>query len=174
MWSYLIFFQLNMHEVCWCWTPAIFKTFWNLLFILFFKYILLFMLFVPFFSPLYAPPPCTLLPPAFPPLSSCPWVIHISSLASPFPILFLTSPCPFCAYQSCFLFPVPFPPFSPLPADNPPCDLHFCESVPVLAVCLVYFCFCFVSFLGLGVDHCEFVVTLLLVFFIFFFLDKSL
>ena len=32
------------------------------------------------------------LPLSFPHLSSCPWVIHISSLASPFPILLLTSP----------------------------------------------------------------------------------
>ena len=29
------------------------------------------------------------------------------------------------------------------PVDNPPCDLHFCDSVPVLVVCLVCFCFCF-------------------------------
>ena len=94
---------------------------------------------VPFFLPLYPPPPC------IPHLSSCPWVVHISSLASPFPILFLTSPC---TYQLCFLFPVPFLPFSPLllPADNPPCDLHFCNSVPLLVVPLVYFCFCFCFF----------------------------
>ena len=26
------------------------------------------------------------------------------------------------------------------PIDNPPCDLHFCGSVPVLVVCLVFFC----------------------------------
>ena len=32
------------------------------------------------------------LPPTFPPYSSCPWVILISSLASIFPILFLSSP----------------------------------------------------------------------------------
>ena len=103
---------------------------------------------VPFFLPLYPPPPC------IPHLSSCPWVVHIRSLASPFPILFLTSPC---TYQLCFLFPVPFLPFSPLllPADNPPCDLHFCNSVPVLVVCLVCFCFCF---FGSAVDSCEFVV----------------
>ena len=58
--------------------------------------------------------------------------------SSPFPMLFLTSYL-FRTYHLCFLFPVPFPPFSllPLPADNPPCDLHFCESVPVLVVCLV-------------------------------------
>ena len=38
-----------------------------------------------------------------------------------------------------------FPPLSPShsPIDNPPCDLHFCGSVPVLVVCLVCFCFCF-------------------------------
>ena len=41
------------------------------------------------------------------------------------------------------LIPCTFPPFSslPLPTDNPPCDLHFCDSVPVLVVCLVCFCF---------------------------------
>ena len=110
-----------------------------------------------------------------PPLSSCPWVIHISSLASPFPILYLTSPCLFCTYQLCFLFPVPFLPFFPLPflADNPPCDLHFCDSVPVVVVCLVSL-FLFL-FLGSVVDSSEFVVILLFIFLIiFFFLDKSL
>ena len=98
------------------------------------------------FIPLH---PAYFLPPAFPPpqLSSCPWVVHISSLTSPFPILFLTSPCLFCTYHLCFLFPILFPPFSPLshslPADNPPCDFHFCDSIPILVVCLVCF-----SFLG--------------------------
>ena len=52
-------------------------------------------------------------PPTFLPYSSCPWVIHINSLASTFPILFLTSPCLFCTYHVCFLFPVLFPAFSP-------------------------------------------------------------
>ena len=84
---------------------------------------------VPFFSPLYSPPPWPPLPPAFPHLNSCPWVVHIRSLASPFPILFLTSPCLVCTYHFCFSFPVTFPPFYPLPfpTDNPPCDLHFCH-----------------------------------------------
>ena len=97
---------------------------------------------VPFFPPFYSPPPCIPNPPASPPFSSCPWVIHISSLASPFPILFLMSSCLICAYHLCFLFPVPFPPALvlplPLPPDNPPCDLHFCDSVPILIVCLVF------------------------------------
>ena len=38
---------------------------------------------VPFFPPLYPPPPCTFPPSSIPPLlSSCPWVIHVSSLDS--------------------------------------------------------------------------------------------
>ena len=36
--------------------------------------------------------PSNQLPSSSPSLSSCPWVVHISTLASPFPILFLTSP----------------------------------------------------------------------------------
>ena len=117
---------------------------------LIFKYIVLIMLLQlsHFFSPLF---PSALHPTSYqhsPRISSCPWVVHKSSLASPFPILFLTSPCLFCTYHLCFLFPVPFPPFSSLPllTDNPPCDLYFCESVPVLVVCLVHFCFCFYFF----------------------------
>ena len=39
--------------------------------------------------------PAQPLPPAFPSFISCPWVVHISSLASTFPILFLTSPAYF-------------------------------------------------------------------------------
>ena len=99
---------------------------------------------VPFppFTPLHPTHP---LPPIFLHYSSCPWVIHINSLASTFPTLFLPSPCVFSTYHLCYLFSVPFPPVSPSqpPVDNPPCDLHFCGSVPVLVVCLVCFCFCF-------------------------------
>ena len=117
--------------------------------------------------PLYLPPPCILRSTSIPPsLSSYPWVIHVSSLASTFPILFLTSPCLFCTYHLCFLFPVPFPSFSPfsLPADN----LHIDDSVPVPVVCVVCF------FLG-SVDICEFIVILMfIVLNFFFFLDKSL
>ena len=100
------------------------------------------------FSPLYSPLPCKPPPIIIPHLSSCPWVIHISSLAFLFPILFLTFPCLFCTCHLYFLFPVPLPPFSPtpLPTDNPPCDLYICESVPLLAVCLVCFCFCYFRF----------------------------
>ena len=88
------------------------------------------------FSPFIPLCPAYPLPTAFPSFSSCPWAVHISSLASTFPKLFLPSPCLFSTYHLCFLFPVHFPPFSPLPlpADNPPCDLHFCDSFPVLVV----------------------------------------
>ena len=59
------------------------------------------------------------------PCSSCPWVMHINSLASPFPILFLTSLCLCCTYQF-ILNPCIFFPFSPSPlsTDNPLNDLH--------------------------------------------------
>ena len=120
-----------------------------------------------FFS-LYSPLPCNPLPPSFPHLSSCPWVIHISSLASPFPILFLTSLCLFYTYYLCFLFLYLCP--LPLPTDNPPCDLYFCDSVPVLLVCLVFI----FDFLGSVVDSCEFVVILLFIVLLFLFLHKSL
>ena len=98
------------------------------------------------FPPFLPHHPAPFIPPAFPPhLNSCPWVVHISSLASPFPLLFLTSFCLFCTYHLCFLFPVPFPPLSTffLPTDNPPCYLHLCDSVSILVVCLVLFLFLF-------------------------------
>ena len=98
----------------------------------------------PSFTPLHPTHPFA---PTFPPYSSCPWVIIISSLASTFPILFLPIPHLFSTYHIC-LFSVPFPPLSPAhsPTDNPPCDLHFCGSVPLLVVCLVCFCFLFFRF----------------------------
>ena len=94
---------------------------------------------------LYSPPSCKPFPSTFPHLSSHPRVMHINSLASTFTILFLPSPCLFFYLPLCYLFSVPFPPFSSLslPTDNSPCDLLFCDSVPVLVVCLVCFCFCF-------------------------------
>ena len=140
----------------------------------FLKYILLIMLLqlshLPPFIPLCPVHP---LPPTVPLFSSCPWVVHRSSLASTFPILFLTSSCLFSTYHLCYLFSVPFPPLSPshYPADNPPCDLNFCDSVPVLVVCLV--CFCLVLFKDSVVNSYEFVVIILFIVLIFF-LDKSL
>ena len=124
------------------------------------------------FFPFCACPHSSPLPSSNPPISSCPWVMCVSSLASPFPILFFRSCCLFCPYKLCFLILLLFPPYSPFPfqADNPPCDLHFYDSVSVLVVCLVCFCF-----LDSVVDSCESVVIFLFIVLIFFFfLNKSL
>ena len=95
------------------------------------------------FIPLHPAPPS----PAFPSFSSCPWVIHISFFDFPLPILFLTFPCLFYAYQLYFLFPMPFysilPPSPlPFPDDNPPSNHHCCDSVFILIIfCLFLFLF---------------------------------
>ena len=118
-----------------------------------------------FFLPFIFLHPLPLLPPrSFPHLSSCPWVTHLSSFASPFPILFLTSPCLLCTYPVMLLNPCTFFPILPLPTDYPPYDLHFCDSVPVPIVCLVF----------VFVDSCEFIILLLFIVLIFFFMDGSL
>ncbi|KAF6109736.1 hypothetical protein HJG60_010944 [Phyllostomus discolor] len=113
---------------------------------LFLKYILLIMLLQlsKFLSP-GPPPPGTPFPSSSYSLSSCPWIMHISSLASLFSIRFLIFPCLSCTYQLCFLIPVPFPPFSPfpLPADNPPNDLHTYDSVPLLVASILFLFFRF-------------------------------
>ena len=81
---------------------------------------------VPFISPLCSPPPAPPSPQHSSPLSSRPWVVHISFLASPFPILFLTSPCLFCTYLLCFLIPAPF-----LLSSYPLITLHM-VSIPMI------------------------------------------
>ena len=106
------------------------------------------------------PPSTPSLLPSIPPLSSCPWVVHISSLASSFPILFLTSHLPVCSVSTklYFLIPAPFPPFSPFPLtpDNPPNDLHTYDSISVLLFWLV-------CFLDSIVDSCEFIAILMFI-----------
>ena len=126
-----------------------------------FKYILLIILLhlSHFFSSLL--PSMLHLPPQHPsPLSSCPWVLQINSWAYSFPILFLTPPVYFVSTSYALYSLYIFSCSPPHPTDNPPHDLHFCNSVPVLVVCLVCFCF---SFLGSVVDRCEFVVILLFI-----------
>ena len=112
-------------------------------FFFFLIYLLIMLLQLSHFHPFSQLHPTHPLPPTFPPYSSSPWVILISSLASTFPTLFLPSPCLFSTYHLCYLFSLPFPPLSPShsPIDSPPCDLHFCGSVSVLVVCLVLFWF---------------------------------
>ena len=50
------------------------------------------------FSPFYPPSTLSPQPSSIPPLSSCPWVVRISSLSPLFPIPFFISPCLFYAY----------------------------------------------------------------------------
>ena len=102
---------------------------------------LIMLLQLPHFSPHY---PLIQYPQSlhYPPLlSSCLWVIHVSSFTSPFPILLLISsyfvPTSYAAY-SLYLFPHSPPHL--LPIDNPLCDLYFSDSVPILVVGLVCFC----------------------------------
>ena len=113
-------------------------------FLSFLIYLLIMLLQLSHFCPFTQLHPAHPLPPTFP-YSSCPWVILISSLASTFPTLFLPSSCLFSTYHLCYLFSVPFTPLSPSqsPIDKPPCDLHFCGSLSVLVVCLIFFCFGF-------------------------------
>ena len=86
---------------------------------------------------LLPPPHSTPFPPAIPPLSSYPWIMHISFLASLFSILFLTSHYLFCTYELCFLIPPPLPFLLPLYTLQ-------MISIPMILflffiVCLVYF-----------------------------------
>ena len=116
----------------------------------FLKYILLIMVLqlFHFSSPLYPPLPCTSLPAAFSPrlvhvhgsYIKVLWLLHF--------LYYFNLPLSFCTYQLCFLFPVPFPPFFPFPllTVNPPCNLHFCDSVPVLGVCSGVCLFFFLRF----------------------------
>ena len=82
----------------------------------FFKYILLIMLLqLSHFTPFIPLCPAQPLPPTFPPFSSCPWVIHVSSLVSTFPILFLTLPLSIFYLPFMLLILCTFPPSLPIP-----------------------------------------------------------
>ena len=57
----------------------------------------------------------------FPHHCSCAWVMHVSSLATPFPILYFTSPWLFCNYLFVLLNPLtflPIPPHHPSPGNH--------------------------------------------------------
>ena len=107
----------------------------------FFKYILLIMLLqLSHFSPFIPLCPATPLPSAFPPTPQfnsigCKYKffgfsISYTILNLPLSLFYL----PFMLLILC-IFPPLFPSHSP--TVNRPCDLHFCDSVPVLIVCLV-------------------------------------
>ena len=90
--------------------------------------------------------PVPSFPLAFHPPSSPPWVVHkFFGFSTSYTILNLSLfilYLPFMRLIPCIFSPIFLP---PLPADNSPCDLYFCESVPILVVCLVCFC-CFFRF----------------------------
>ena len=71
---------------------------------------------------------------------SCPWVMSISFLATPFPLLYFTSPWLFCNYLFVFLNPLTSSliPSHPLPSGNYQNILCIHDSFSVL-VCSVYF-----------------------------------
>ena len=94
---------------------------------------------------------------------SCPWVIYIYSLATPFPILYFTFPWLFCSYQFVLLNPfITSPvPLQPLPTGNYQNSLCIHDSVSALFVCLI--------FLDSIVDRYVFIASLLFIVFIFFF-----
>ena len=96
-------------------------------------YLLIMLLQLSHFRPFTQLHPAHTLPPTFSPYSSCPWVIHISSLASTFPTLFLPSPCLFSTYHLCYLFSVSSP-ISPPP--NP-----LLITLHVISISVVLFLF---------------------------------
>ena len=97
-----------------------------------------------------------------------PWVIHTCSLATIFPMLSFTSPWLFCNNQFVLLnfFTFFAPPLHSLLSGN---HLNVCiyYSVSVLLVHL----FCFLDSI---IDGYVFIAILLFIFFIFFFLKKTL
>ena len=98
---------------------------------------------------------------------SCPWVMRVSSLATPFPILHFTFPWLFCNYLFVVLNTLTSSPIlpHPLPSGNHQHTLHIHHS---LFSCLVS-----ILFLGSIVDRYIFIAILLFIVLIFF-LNKSL
>ena len=105
-----------------------------------------------------------------PHLCSCPWIMHISSLATAFPTLYFISPGLFCNYLFVLLNSFtssPIPPYT-FPSGNHQNSFHIHDSVSVLFTCLV-------CFLDSAVDRYVLIAILLFVVLIFlFFLNKSL
>ena len=101
-----------------------------------------------------------------PPHIPCPWVMHMCSLATPFPILYFISPWLYFNYLFAFLNLVnssPIPP-SPLPSGNHQNALCVHDSVSVLVH--------LVCFLDSIVDRYVFIAILLFIFLIIFFLNR--
>ena len=76
-----------------------------------------------------------LSPPGNPPVSSCPWVVHVSSLVSRFSILFLTSACLSVPTNNAFwsLHHLPFSPASPS-------QLITLQMIPIPVILFLFWC----------------------------------
>ena len=94
------------------------------------------------FPPLYSLPSCTPTPIHIPPLQfiSMGRTYKFFSFYISYTLLHLPSTL-YVLFM--LLIPYTFYPILPLPfpTDNPPYDLHFCDSLPVLVVCLLCFFF---------------------------------
>ena len=143
VWSWVSLHMLIWH-LCIIFSEVFTKTFCPCVFYFLFEVYLIdyAIIVVPFFPPLS--------PSALHPTSAFPTrLVHVHGLTCKFfgfsivytivnlPVFFV--PAIYATY-SLYLFPH-YPTSLPLPADNPPGDLRFCDSVPVLLVCLVCFCF---------------------------------
>ena len=100
---------------------------------------------------------------------SCPLVIHISSLATPFPILYLHPYAHSVTTNSYFLIPSPLNlfPHNPLPSVNHQHALCIHDSISLLLVSSV-------CFLDSIIDRYVIFAILLFIDLIFFFLHTSL
>ena len=144
--------------------------FWLFLFY-FLNYILLIMVLqLSQFFPLWSPSPST--PHSLrqaPHHCSCPRAIRISSLATPFPTLYFTSPWLFCNYLFVLLNTLTSSSFSYTPSYLATIKMlsHVHDSVSVLLDSLA-------CFLDSIVDNYVFFAILLFIVLIFFILNKSL
>ena len=120
------------------------------------------------FFPLCSPPSIPHSPQAIPSLCSCPWVMHTGPLATPFPVLYFTSPWLFHDYQI-VLNPLNFSPITSnlYPSGNHQNTICIHASVSVLFVFLV-------CFLDSIVHKYVFIAILLFIILTFSFLNKSL
>ena len=94
---------------------------------------------VPFFPPLYSPQPSSIPTPLVHIHGlyiQVLWLLHFLSCSSP-PLVYFV-PTNYTSY-SLYHFSRSSP--HSLRPDNPPCDLHFCDSVPVLVVAQFLFSF---------------------------------
>ena len=121
------------------------RTLYFLIFLYFIDYAITVVLILPLGPP---PPSIPLSLRQLPHYCTCPWVMCISSLATPFPILYFTSTWLFCHYLCILLntltsspIPSPLHPFPHTSLSSGNCQNTLCihDSVSVLLVCLVCF-----------------------------------